>query len=304
MIGKWNKFSQQEIEEIYAQSDSFKEVALKFGYKSVSGQLNNKLRELAKENNIEFTHLEQNKRVDLIAGNIYGNLQYLKDDNERKHYVICKCLNCGEQKSIYKYNLGKQQTCGCNKREKFGRKLIQLNGKTIGNFDVIELDKDLSLEKDKTYWKCRCHFCNNIKSIESYYLRTNPPYSCGCIRLNSKGEQKISDLLTELNISFKREYVFPDLIEYTGHPFRFDFAIFKENKLQLLIEYHGKQHYDENYGWNESYNNILKRDNIKTEYCKNNNIPLIVIPYIDYEKIDTQYLLNKINLRGEINGTK
>ena len=37
MIGKWNKFSQQEIEEIYAQSDSFKEVVLKFGYKSVSG---------------------------------------------------------------------------------------------------------------------------------------------------------------------------------------------------------------------------------------------------------------------------
>ena len=62
----------------------------------MSGQLNNKLRELAKENNIEFTHLEQNKRVDLITGNVYGKLQYLKDDNERKHYVICRCLNCGE----------------------------------------------------------------------------------------------------------------------------------------------------------------------------------------------------------------
>ena len=33
---------------------------------------------------------------------------------------------------------------------------------------------------------------------------------------------------------------------------------------------------------------------IKTEYCKNNDIPLIRIPYYDYEKINQVYLKERI----------
>ena len=32
--------------------------------------------------------------------------------------------------------------------------------------------------------------------------------------------------------------------------------------------------------------NIQKRDNIKTEYCKDNNITLIRIPYWDFNNIE------------------
>lgn len=289
MIGKWNNFSKEEIENIYAQSNSFIEVAKKFGYRSTNGQLNNKLRLLAKDLGINYFHLEPNQRLDLVVGNIYEGLQYIEDDKDRKHYVICKCLKCGQQTSIYKYNLGKQKTCGCNKTEKFS-KTIQLEGCEIGNFKVISLDKELSLQKNKIYWSCRCNFCNGIKSIESYRLRNNPPYSCGCISLNSKGEQKIADVLGKMNISFKREYSFINFFDFIGHPFRFDFAI--EFPKLILIEYHGKQHYDKDYGWDESYEEIVKRDKKKEQYCKENGIPLIIIPYTDYDKIDTKYLLN------------
>jgi hypothetical protein len=64
-----------------------------------------------------------------------------------------------------------------------------------------------------------------------------------------------------MNISFKREYSFTNFFDFIGHPFRFDFAI--EFPKLILIEYHGKQHYDKDYGWDESYEEIVKRDKKK-----------------------------------------
>ena len=61
--------------------------------------------------------------------------------------------------------------------------------------------------------------------------------SCGCIR--SKGEEKISKILTENNIIFKREYSPKDFVfDKSGRSTYFDFAIFDSNyNLLYLIEY-------------------------------------------------------------------
>lgn len=45
----------------------------------------------------------------------------------------------------------------------------------------------------------------------------------------------------------------------------------------------------------EKLNDTQRRDNIKNEYCKKNNIPLLRIPYWkkkNIKKIITEYLLN------------
>ena len=39
---------------------------------------------------------------------------------------------------------------------------------------------------------------------------------------------------------------------------------------------------------------IQYRDNIKNNYCENHKIKLVRIPYIDFNKINANYLLNKI----------
>ena len=39
----------------------------------------------------------------------------------------------------------------------------------------------------------------------------------------------------------------------------------------------------------------IARDKIKNKYCQDNNIPLIRISYLDYEQINFQYILNKLN---------
>ena len=87
----------------------------------------------------------------------------------------------------------------------------------------------------------------------------------------SHGERRIYKYLIEHNISFKREKKFNDC--FFKYRLPFDFYIPKYN---LCIEFDGRHHFEEIRG---DFNLIKKRDEIKNNYCKNNNIKLIRIPY-------------------------
>lgn len=56
-----------------------------------------------------------------------------------------------------------------------------------------------------------------------------------------------------------------------------------------LIEYDGIQHYDENTIFDYEYTH--KHDLIKSEWCKNNNITLIRIPYTHYDNLTIDDLI-------------
>ena len=45
----------------------------------------------------------------------------------------------------------------------------------------------------------------------------------------SRGEIKIEEILTQNGLSFAQEYTFPDLNSFSGHPLRFDFAVFDDS---------------------------------------------------------------------------
>ena len=72
---------------------------------------------------------------------------------------------------------------------------------------------------------------------------------------------------------------------------KFDFYV--ENK--YLIEYDGEQHFifKNNEGWNneEHFKKTQEHDSYKNQWCKDNNIPLIRIPYTHYDNIVIQDLL-------------
>ena len=55
---------------------------------------------------------------------------------------------------------------------------------------------------------------------------------------------------------------------------RFDFAIFRDGILLGLVEYQGSQHYELNASF--SNNGLLQfHDDMKKEYCREHNIPLL-----------------------------
>lgn len=160
--------------------------------------------------------------------------------------------------------------------------------KNIKNWLKIE-NKKFSLTStkfinaiEKMSWKCNiCEKHWDCSWNEIYSQKSNCPH---CYK--SKGEGRIERFLIKNNISYVREYKFDDCKD--KRKLKFDFAIFKNENIILLIEYDGVLHFYP-YGYREekdSLENRKRRDGIKNEYCKNNNIPLVRIPYWKYEKIE------------------
>jgi very-short-patch-repair endonuclease len=109
----------------------------------------------------------------------------------------------------------------------------------------------------------------------------------GCPRCSeSKGEKQIRNYLIKNNIDYENQKKFEDC-KYIS-TLKYDFYLPKYN---LCIEYDGQQHFIlKNYwGGEKEFEKIQKRDKIKTQYCRDNNINLLRIKYSDniLEKLNT-----------------
>lgn len=117
----------------------------------------------------------------------------------------------------------------------------------------------------------------------------------GCQKCSrSHGETKVAITLDELFANYKDEYTFQDCRD--KHILPFDFAIFLDgDKVEGIIEYHGEHHYmpvRRSYKHTEEqiqqkFENGKLHDSIKEGYCKQNKIPLLIIPYWEKKNIPT-----------------
>ena len=208
---------------------------------------------------------------------------------------LCKC-DCSNEKIFYSTNLkrGLSTSCGCFRKEKLRKdKLVDLVGKKYGKLTVLSLDH-YDEENRQYYWECQCD-CGNKCVVYGGHLKDGHTTSCGCI--NSLGEQIITSILKDNNIDFQPQYSFPDLKSNKNGILYFDFGILENGELKCLIEYQGIQHYSYNASWKcskDAFEDGQIRDNLKREYCIKNSINLIEIPYWDFNKINYEYIKEKI----------
>lgn len=228
-----------------------------------------------------------------LTGQTFNRLTVLYPLKERKNGSVvwhCKC-ECGNECDVVSPSLIKSRTksCGCLKKETDKApkgNMIDLTGQKFGHLTVLKKDKSDKYGHAK--WLCQCD-CGNPKQISVYgdNLRRGHTQSCGCER-RSHGELKVAQLLSENNISFEQEKT---MFKYAnGCNAKFDFYI--ENK--YLIEYDGETHFKANlHGWHnlEQLHTQQERDAIKNQWCKNNNIPLIRIPYTHLNDLCLEDLL-------------
>lgn len=223
-----------------------------------------------------------------LTNQVFGRLTVISEagrDNNGKVMWKTRCI-CGNEKIVRGSDLlkGSIISCGCYKSEIVSTNLV---GRRFGRLTVIKRSGN---NGKQGLWLCECDCGNEIK-VTTNHLITGNTQSCGC--LASKGENQIALFLKEHNISFKQQFVFEDLYGKNNAPLRFDFAIFDINELKFLIEYQGIQHYQNIYKLpQEAYEYSLQRDEMKRQYCKLHNIPLIEIKYNENIKNKMEKIFN------------
>lgn len=232
-----------------------------------------------------------------LVGQKFGRLTVIErcmDEETNKTKWRCKC-NCGNETLVTGSNLtrGKTKSCGCIRDELRRNAPFQnLLEKTFGLLTVTKLSENRTPTGGRI-WVCNCACGTKNHEVTANNLLNGHTRSCGCGRSKSYGEEKITVLLRENNINFKREYMPLDCFLSSGHHPRFDFAILnKDNTIAYFIEYQGKQHYEPTGTWFEEkvVAEIQKRDREKKQYCDNKGIPLIYIKYTQYDNLDIKDL--------------
>lgn len=224
---------------------------------------------------------------DTMIGNTFGDFFVLSKCKEKAkdNCIIyqCKCIHCGHVENVAS-NVLRSQRKFCSNCHIRKTTMIDMTGQVFGFLKVLERDTNphyLGHEQD-SYWKCKCLKCGTIKTIRGISLRQGLTKSCGCVK--SIGEEIIATILTENGIHFKKEYSFDDLIY--KNKLRFDFAVFNsDGTLSHLVEFDGIQHFEQT-GW-EDLKTIQFRDNLKNQYCLDNNIKLIRLNNVDDISLST-----------------
>lgn len=111
------------------------------------------------------------------------------------------------------------------------------------------------------------------------------PHCC-----TSKGELAVKSYLELNNIKFEQQKTFPNCIHKSA--LKFDFYLLDHN---VAIEFQGRQHFEEvsYFGGEEGFQETVLRDEIKSDYCKNNYIELICLS-------DTNEIESKLNKFSEL----
>ena len=230
-----------------------------------------------------------------LLGQKYGKLTVVEDLGSKngKHWWRCEC-ECGGEKITHSTSLrtGNVKSCGCLKTKgllEYNQKQSEKNKIPIGTrFGKLVVIEDLGFlphveGHNRRSYKCKCD-CGKECIASGNQLKTNNKKSCGhCIV--SISEYNIQLLLEKYNFNFQHDVSLPELTKECGQHLRFDFIIYdNDNKIKRIIEFDGRQHVvgpDTTY-WGrttDTLETIQQKDEIKNNFCKKHNIPLVRIPY-------------------------
>lgn len=220
-----------------------------------------------------------------IIGQKFGYLTVLSHIPPDSKLCLCDCGNIIKVKTSNLIN-GNTKSCGCYQKQRTSEtSLKSLIGQRFGKLTVIKRVENNRY--NQVCYLCKCD-CGGELITSADHLRKGNTNSCGCIK--SKGEMRVAQWLQKHNIHYQAQYSFDDIFLSSGRRPFFDFALLDENNnVIMIIEYQGIQHYQSTGGWNtqENHENTIQRDNEKRIALKNKNIPLIEIPYWEFDNVDS-----------------
>lgn len=135
---------------------------------------------------------------------------------------------------------------------------------------------------NRTKVKCFCNECKTYFFSAPHTMLSNGNGCSNCT--TSRGENRIKEWLNDNGYKYNTQHIFEDCKDVRVLPF--DFYIPSYN---VAIEYDGIQHFEPKdfFGGEESFNKLKEHDSIKSNYCVENNIRLLRIPYYRYDEIES-----------------
>lgn len=192
---------------------------------------------------------------------------YCVDSKWSTIYWMCRC-ECGRYFIASNTFLSKESVpnCGCLKEKVKERKKKEKERPSFifdGDFLMLSIPGSIQQKHGGP---------PSTKKLSSQQVSVNEKIK------GSTGEKIIHKLLEDAGINFTREEIVTLSDNTKG---RFDF--FVEGK--YFIEYDGAQHYKivDKWSGEQGLLNRLHKDALKNEYCMNERIPLIRIPYTEKE---------------------
>lgn len=206
--------------------------------------------------------------------------EFLEKYKSARTSILCRHNSCGHEWMVIPSDFlrgTRCPRCAGNIRktaEEFKKEVFVLVG---SEYTFME-----GYKNNRTGILCRHNSCGHkYKVTPSNFLRGRRCPVC----TSSKGEERVGDYLKNNNISFKVEHSFSDLVGVGSGLLRFDFAVLQDSELAFLIEYDGRFHFEEIFD-REDFKRIQIHDERKNQYCKDNNIPLLRIPYWEFDNIE------------------
>ena len=208
--------------------------------------------------------------------NAIGNEYELRSEYyDRRTKVLMKHKKCGFEYLITPSNLIRGNRCP----------------RCCGRYKTTEEFKEEVFEKVENEYQVLGKYKGTIIKIELKHMVCNKKYlvtpknflngtRCPHCHAKSNGEKFFKKFLGKNKLQFISEYKFKDCKD--KKILRFDFAIFKGDELDFLVEIDGQQHRRKTLDWN--FESTQRSDAIKNKYCINHNIKLHRIDYKHTEK--------------------
>lgn len=208
----------------------------------------------------------------------YVNNRYRMNCRDSEGFIVKISLDSlGRCKSYQRYSIT------CNEENYINN--LNLLGKNKG-YDSTVIFYRPSKTKNHVMLKCKCS-CGELFDVDANDWRRGKKTRCNnCNHFISDIELAVRKYLDELGVLYQPQKKFDDC-KYQ-RPLPFDFYLPQFN---CCIEVDGEQHFYECSKYfhsrpMDSFELLQKKDNIKTNFCKNNNIKLIRIPYFQIRDTD------------------
>lgn len=215
----------------------------------------------------EYTFIDNYKNTDTkirVRHNDCGHVYSTKPDN---FFLGNRCPSCRYENLSIKTR---------KTQEKFEEEVYEL----VGN-EYVVIGRYTGNHKKVEFKHVECG--NIYETTPDILLRGSRCPICS----ETKGEKRVSTHLSRLGLSYKTQQTFSDLKDSSF--LRYDFSIRdSQGEVTHLIEYDGQHHFYsiDFFGGNKYFASIQRKDKMKNDYAKDNNIPLLRIPYWDFENIE------------------